>query len=127
MIYDITSKEYIAGFTKSLSERYSGKIFVSALQKYSRVHKRMLESFCRCQENLPATTLQLAIVNMARDSESYIKLSVYTLCGYFLGIGDRHLDNFHKEELMWYPKHKIHVAKLKLNQYKSTYVMDAMS
>ena len=43
---------------------------------------------------------------MSRDKESYIQLrnrfcktlSVYTICGYILGIGDRHLDNYLVDE-----------------------------
>ncbi|ETO08865.1 DNA dependent protein kinase catalytic subunit [Reticulomyxa filosa] len=79
-------------------------IFVCKMYTYGfgNVGKGIVEGFHECEKRLHMNLLQKCILQLARNNESYIQLrdvfartlAVYTTCGYILGIGDRHLDNY---------------------------------
>eukprot|EP01083_Nonionella_stella_P007613 21942_1 len=105
-IDEIIRNDYVNPFTKITRKAHGGAMYCEGILKYKTLHKRLLASFKKAQKRLPETTLQLSLIHMSRNKESYVQLrsrfcktlSVYTITGYILGIGDRHLDNYLVDE-----------------------------
>ena len=64
--------------------------------------RELVPRWLKCQQILPWDTLRNQLLTLAPSPEVFLtlrnefsrSLSVWSICGYILGIGDRHLDNF---------------------------------
>mmetsp|Transcript_107741 Transcript_107741/g.313601 ORF Transcript_107741/g.313601 Transcript_107741/m.313601 type:complete len:357 (+) Transcript_107741:1539-2609(+) len=64
--------------------------------------RELVPRWLKCQQILPWDTLRNQLLSLAPSPEVFLtlrnefsrSLSVWSICGYILGIGDRHLDNF---------------------------------